>query len=107
MVEIKCAAEENGGFCLEMTDRGERIGVAYMNVADETVELFSLNAPDVSLSDALFRATLNAARAEGAKFAVSQDTTVTHHMQMKGYAADLVDGYLEIDKFFSKFVCKG
>lgn len=107
MIEIKCVAEKKSDCCLEMTDRGERIGAVHMRLTEETVELLSMEAPDLSLRDALFRAALNAARAEGAKFAVSQETTMMHHMQIKGYASDLVDGRLEIDKFFAKFVCKG
>ncbi|MBQ3068717.1 MAG: hypothetical protein IJD01_02080 [Clostridia bacterium] len=109
MIEIKCAANErsDGRAVYEMTSGDEVIGTAEVQREGDTVTVLRCEAPDTSLIDALFRATLNAERGEGAEYALAGDRSVAEHAAKKGYSADFSREPLNIKEFFSKFVCKG
>ncbi len=117
MIEIKCAAPETAkalceqlgseaNLVLEMTERGVTLGTICLMLSGEEGTLLHLQAPDLSLTDALLRAGLNAVRAKGAKYAVVCDPKTAMFMQNKGYIRDLCDTRLEIADFFAKSVCK-
>lgn len=115
MIEIKCADKERTrAVCgddacelYEMLDRSEVLGTAVVRYTGDRAELLRCAAPDTALTDALFRAVLNAALANGASEAVSCDRAVVDHAAVKGYSADLATVPIPIREFFSKFVCKG
>lgn len=108
MIEIKCVGSKQGGEAVyEMTDRGAVIGTAVTVRDGDTVTVCSCEAPDTALTDALFRAVLNAALSEGAVYALSASETVNAHAVRKGYSADFFHEPLNMKEFFSKFNCKG
>ncbi len=117
MIEIKCADNERtSAVCpaatastrvFEMVDRTKVIGTAIAELAGTTVHLLRCDAPDGPLTDALFRAVLNAMMAEGATEALSDAPHLIRHAAQKGYVPDFAHEPLQIKEFFSKFVCKG
>ena len=117
MIEIKCAettvalAEcERLGLSLctvyTMTDRGERLGLACAKGDGEETNVLYVEVCDAALTDALFRAVLNAERAKGAKTAEISDSFLVAHAQKRNYDVDTVTKRLNIADFFAKSVCK-
>jgi len=117
MIEIKCVADKAAGLgkvhgveattAFEMTERGERLGLALANVCSETADMVYLEAPDLPLTDALLRATLNALQANGVRRAVAVSQTLREFAVRKGYFPPEGPFEWDIREFFSKSACKG
>ena len=118
MIEIKCAADNAPLFAArcgaaadtawEMTERGNTLGFSLaIYEEDGSASLTWLEAPDAPLTDALFRATLNALSAQGVRQVRLKNEALCAFAVKKGYVADGGLVCIEIREFFSKSACKG
>ncbi len=116
MIEIKCAADNTASLAARcgvaadtafvMTEREELLGcslVKYDGVAAATIVW--LDAPDMALSDALLRATLNALLVQRVERAALEAASARALAIKKGYFSANDDFELKIRDFFSKTAC--
>jgi len=92
---------------LEMTDRGQTLGVACAEYSGEEATVHYLEAPGGALTDALLRAMLNALMACGVKSAMILPEELKNHMLHKGYFPDSTYFEIKIADFFAKTCCNG
>lgn len=92
---------------LQMCDGERLLGTCCVHKDGKEATVHYLDAPDAALTDALLRAALNFAMANGAVSAHVVPETLRNDMLKKGYFTESTDSVIKIADFFAKRCCNG